>query len=218
MGTGQSGKRRQVMHPFGLDHRWPRRLVPLGPRFAGGQQVLLQLGNRFSIFAMGRHNNAPAFGQFQRAKQLGIVDAEGAFVRQKDFERGGAVVDDFSQLVGRVLVESRHAHVKRVVARRLSRGFRFPQFVRFQRIVGAAGADHFDQRRRAADQRRAAGGSVGVFGERAHERQINVDVRIDEARETPAFRRHRSLPPPAERRKLGPIAVMVSPSHQMSAL
>ena len=43
-----------------------------------------------------------------------------------------------------------------------------------------AGAAHFDERRRAADERRPAARVVVVFRKRAHERQIDVHVRIDE--------------------------------------
>ena len=46
-----------------------------------------------------------------------------------------------------------------------------------------AGAKHFDERRRAADKRGLAGRFVGVLGKRAHERQINMHMRIDEAGE-----------------------------------
>ena len=45
-----------------------------------------------------------------------------------------------------------------------------------------AGAAHFDERRRSADERRPAARVVVVFGERAHERQIDMHVRIDESR------------------------------------
>ena len=46
---------------------------------------------------MGGDDDAQRFGQLQRAKQLGIVDAEGALVGEKDLERGRAVVDDRAQ-------------------------------------------------------------------------------------------------------------------------
>ena len=52
-----------------------------------------------------------------------------------------------------------------------------------------AGTNHFDECRRAAHERRLARGLMGVLGKRPHERQINVDVRIDEARENKFSRR-----------------------------
>ena len=180
MRAGQAGKRGQVMHAFGFDDRRARGFVPLGAGFSLADKFLLKLRNHFGIFAVGGDNHAPAFGQFQCAIQFRIVEVKRAFVGQKNFERRDAVVDDFFQFVGGSFVEAADAEVKGVIAGRLSGGFRLPQLVRFDRIVVASRADHFDQRRGAADQRRAAGGFVIVFGERAHEGQIDMDVRIDE--------------------------------------
>ena len=54
---------------------------------------------------------------------------------------------------------------------------------RGERLVGAGGAAHFDERGGAADEGGPAAGVVGVLRERAHEGQVDVDVRVDEAGE-----------------------------------
>ena len=82
----------------------------------------------------------------------------------------------------------------------------------------AAGAAHFDERGRAADERGPAAGVVGVLRERAHERQVDVDVRIDEAGEDVLACWRRSTSAPAGAARLRPMAVIVSPSQKMSAM
>ena len=81
------------------------------------------------------------------------------------------------------VVELGDRHVERVVAGAVAFGLRLPELIAFQRIVEPRRAAHFDEGRGAADQRRDAGGLVRVLGEGRHERQIDVDVRIDEAGE-----------------------------------
>ncbi len=132
---------------------------------------------------MGRDDHAPAPRQLKRAVQLGVVDAERSLVGQKDFERSRSVVDDAAELAFRRVDEARHAHVEGIIASRLSGRLRFPQLIRLQRVIGPAGTNHFDERRRAAHQRGAAGRGIRVLGVGAHERQVNVYVRIDEAGE-----------------------------------
>jgi hypothetical protein len=70
--------------------------------------------------------------------------------------------------------------VKTEIARAVSLRFAEPKFKCFERFFVATWTDHFDKRRRPANERGLAGGFVRVFRERSHERQINVDMRIDE--------------------------------------
>ena len=65
----------------------------------------------------------------------------------------------------------------------LAAGFAGPKLKGAQRPLAPGWADHLDQSCRAAHQRRPTGGLVGVLGECPHERQINMHVRIDKARE-----------------------------------
>jgi hypothetical protein len=156
--------------------------MPLGARFPFGEQPTLQLAHERFVFAMGRDDEAEFLRQLKRLKQLAIVDAERSLVGEKDLERSHAAGGDFADRgLGR-LVEARNAHVERVVAGAFS-PFRQPQLKRLERIVAARRAAHFDERRRAADEGSAARRGVGILGERSHEREINVDVRVDEPRE-----------------------------------
>ena len=81
-------------------------------------------------------------------------------------------------------IKSRDAHVKGEIACGFSLGLASPQFKRFQRFIRFRRANHLDERRRAADERGFAAGAIIVLRERAHERQVNVDVRINEAGKT----------------------------------
>ena len=121
--------------------------------------------------------------QLERAIKFRVVHAKRTFVGEKDFERADASLHNFAELFLGPVVEFRHAHVKREIARGFADGVFHPKFETLQRVVLAAGAAHFDERRRAADERSLAAGHVGVLRKRAHERQINVDMRINEAGE-----------------------------------
>jgi len=70
--------------------------------------------------------------------------------------------------------------MERIIDGRQPFGFGTPQFERLHRIIGPAGAAHFDQSCRPADQCRAAGRIVRVLCIGAHKRQIDVHVRVDE--------------------------------------
>jgi len=56
-----------------------------------------------------------------------------------------------------------------------------PGAVGLQRIFLARGAGHLDERSGPADKRGGAGRSVILLGKGAHERKVNMHVRIDEA-------------------------------------
>ncbi len=68
-----------------------------------------------------------------------------------------------------------------VIASALPFGLRFPQLIAFERIVIPVGTAHFDIGGRSANQRRYAPSFMGVFGERRHERKIDMDVRVDKS-------------------------------------
>ena len=73
--------------------------------------------------------------------------------------------------------------MKGVVARALALRFALPQLVTFQEVFALVGGAHFDKGRRAAHERGAAARRVGVFGVGAHEGEVDVNVRVDEAGE-----------------------------------
>ena len=73
--------------------------------------------------------------------------------------------------------------MKREVARAVSACLFQPKLKRFQRAVRARWANHFDKCRRPADDRGAARRFMIYLRRCAHERQIDVNMRIDETGE-----------------------------------
>ena len=183
MRPGELRERRQVMHPLRLDGRRPGRFVPFGAGLFLAEQLVLKLGDHLRVLAVGRHDHTHLLRQLQRSVKFRIIDAERSLVGEEDLPRRGAVVHDPLENVRRLVVEASDAEVERVVARRLAGRLRLPELVRLPGIVGPARTDHLDQRRGAADQGRPARAFVGVLGERPHERQVDVHMRIDEAGE-----------------------------------
>ena len=90
---------------------------------------------------------------------------------------------DLAELRFGGVVEAGDAHVEGEIAGGPADGLRHPELKGGEGVIGAGGAAHFDERGGAADERGAAGGFVVVLGERAHEGQVDVDVRVDEAGE-----------------------------------
>ena len=54
--------------------------------------------NKFRIFAVRRDNHAKTLGKFQRLVHFAVIDAKKVLVREKDFERCGAVSNNLAQL------------------------------------------------------------------------------------------------------------------------
>ena len=77
--------------------------------------------------------------------------------------------------------EAYDGHVEGVIDRCEFFCFGLPQLECCEGLIRGAGADHFDQRGRAARERGLARRLVIVRGIRAHEGQVDVDVRVDEA-------------------------------------
>jgi hypothetical protein len=80
------------------------------------------------------------------------ADAERTLVSEKDFERADAALHDFPELRVGGVVELRHAHVEREIARRFSHRLIHPEVKRLQGVVLPRRTAHFDQRSRASDQ------------------------------------------------------------------
>ena len=183
MRSGEFGKGAEMLHAFRLHARWPALVMTLGTGDAGGEQFARTLRDERLIFTMGSDDHAQLPRELQRLVEFGVVDAEGTFVGEEDFEGADAARDDLAELDGSGRVEFRHAHVEGEIARRFSHGLRHPQFEAGERVILPRRAAHLDERGGAADQRGLAAGHVGVLRIRAHERQVDVDVGIDEAGE-----------------------------------
>ncbi len=132
---------------------------------------------------MGGDDDAETFGKFESLVHLAIIHTEKVFVGEKYFEGCGAIGDDVAELRFRFVDEFGDGHVESVIAGAVALGFGFPELVTFESVVIAIGAAHFNVGGGAADESGDAGGFVGVLGERGHEREIDVDVGIDEAGE-----------------------------------
>ena len=171
------------MDPFGLHDGRAALVVLARIGFAGGQQFFLPLRDQGFVLAVGGDDHAQFLGELERVIEFGVVDPKGAFVGQEDLKRADAAADDFPQLIRGARVEARHPHVKGEIAGGFSFGLGQPQFEAGQRLVAARRAAHLDQGGGAADQRGLAPGLISVLGVRAHEGQVNMNVRIDEAGE-----------------------------------
>ena len=89
---------------------------------------------------MGGDDDAELLRQLQRVIQLGVVEAEGAFVGEEDFERAMPRFTISRSCFRRLVVEPRHAHVKREIARRIAVGLCHPEFEALERVVLRAGS------------------------------------------------------------------------------
>jgi hypothetical protein len=129
---------------------------------------------------VGGHDHPQLAGQLHGGEQILVRQVERALVGQEHLEGRDAGAHDLAELVPHARLEPHHRHVKRVIHRGEALRLGAPQLERVPGLVRGTGADHLDQRRRAARQRRPAGGGVVVGCEGAHEGQVDVHVRVDE--------------------------------------
>ncbi len=108
-------------------------------------------------------DDAEFLGERERAVEFRVIHAERAFVGEEDFERTDSAPHDFAELLPGLVVELRHAHVEREVARGFADRLLHPQIEALQRVVLARRAAHLDERGRAANERSLAAGLVVVF-------------------------------------------------------
>ena len=177
----QLGERAEVMDAVRFDDRWARGAVPLGPGLAGGEQRLLERIDRVRVLAMRRHDHPEVFRELHGGKQVLVGEIQGPLVREEHLERRHSGLHDLTELIADVLLEAHHRHVECVIDGRELFGLGLPQLERRHRLVRRAGTDHLDQRRCAASEGRLARRLVIVGSIRAHERQVDVHMRINEA-------------------------------------
>ncbi len=128
-------------------------------------------------------NDAKFLRQLERSIQLRVVHAERAFVGEEHFEGADAALHDFAELLLGLVVELCHAHVEREIARGLADSLFHPKLKTLQRVVLARRTAHLDKGGRTADQCGLAAGNVIILRHRPHERQVNVNMRINETGE-----------------------------------
>src|SRR5438093_5577801 len=102
---------------------------------------------------------------------------------KEDLKAAHPTLHNVNELLLGPVVIAGYAHVEGKIAGALAPSSAKPQFKCAHGSVSPGWTNHLDESGGAADQRRFAGGFVGVLGESAHERQINVHVRVDETRE-----------------------------------
>src|SRR5438477_2414915 len=129
---------------------------------------------------MRRNNNAEFFCKSERGVKFFVRDSERAFVSEKDFETAVPALHDFHEIALSFVVVARDTHMEGEIAGTLALRFAEPEFESFERFIAAARANHLYESRRPADERGAARALMGILGKRAHERQVDVHVRIDE--------------------------------------
>ena len=125
--AGHGGEGHEVMHALGLHAGRTAVVVRLRSGAPAGEEFLLQLGDKRFVFAVGGDDDAEFLGQLEGFPQFGVVDSEGAFVGEEDFETADALFDDFAQLFRRVRIKARDAHVEGVIAAGFAFGLRLPR-------------------------------------------------------------------------------------------
>ncbi len=183
LGAGDLEEGSELGRARRLDHVRPARLVPLRPGLALGEQRALHRGDEARVLAVGRDDHAEVLRQLERGVELLVGDAEEPLVGQEDLERRHPVGDEVTEHGLGLVVEARDPDVERVVACRLAVCEAPPVVVALAEVLVPARGEHLDVGRRAADQRGLRAGGVGVLAGRAHEGQVDVHVRVDEAGE-----------------------------------
>ena len=72
--------------------------------FAFGNQLLLQLGHKRYILAVGGDDHSQRFGQPHRGEQFGVIDTQRPLVCQENFERRKPGLDDLRMFRGNVIL------------------------------------------------------------------------------------------------------------------
>src|SRR5690554_2086523 len=183
LGAGELHERGEVVGAVRLHPLGATGLVPLRADLAFRQQARLQLRHDLVVLAVGSHHHAQLPRQPERLEQLLVVHAEEALVGEEDLERRHAVLHQLAQGGFRLIVELGDAYVEGVIAGAVAGRQLVPVPVARLQVLQARGRQHLYIGGGAAHQRRLAAGGVRVLGDRAHERQVDVHVRVDEARE-----------------------------------
>ena len=150
----------------------------------GGHDV-----DREAILRM-HQDQAAVLGRLLHGPEDGaVIGEEDAGIGGEELEVGHALVDEGIHLGQGRIGDVRHDHVEAVVDRRLALGLGVPGIEPFPQRLALALDREIDDRRRAAECRRAGTGLERVLGERAAERQLHVGVHVDRAGDDPAAHR-----------------------------
>ena len=144
---------------------------------------MLKTAYQFGVLTMSGNDDTQFLRQDKRLIHLSVVHPKKVFVRKKDFEGSRPVSHDLAQLGFCVFIEPAYRHMEGVIAGAPALSFILPQAISCQRVLGPGRAAHLNHCCRPPNECRDAGRLMSILGKGRHERQIDVDVGIDETGE-----------------------------------
>src|ERR1700749_4880806 len=135
------------------------------------------------ILTVCGNDHPQLLSQGQGSIQLRVIDPERSFVSQEYFKRTDPCGDNLAELALCRGVIFRDSHVKGKIAGGLTNRLGHPELEPFESIVLARWATHLDECGGTSCQSRLAPGLIGVLRVGPHEREIDVNVRVDESGE-----------------------------------
>ena len=168
---------------FPFQRTRPRLSVVLGTSLALAHQLVLQLDHHVPVFRVHGDQRVQFAGCLHDFDQLHIVHADGATIGHEGLEgRDAFLLHASAHPFRRLVTPPSDRHVKGVIRYRLAR-LVVPGGEGFQHVLVATGDDEVDDRRRAPGDARRRSCFKVVRGNRAHEGQLHVNVRVDASRE-----------------------------------
>ena len=189
--AGLIGEHDRAVGRLALDFRRARQRVALGAGDALGEIVLLQRRDDVAVLGVHERHRAELGAARERGEHLLVVDHQRALVGHEMLEGGDAVLDDLGHVLAHLVRPIGDAHVVGVVGGG-ELGALVPVGDRVHQRLAAVGDAEVDDHRRAAGERGVGAAVVIVGGIRAHERHVEMGVRIDAAGHDEAVRRRRA--------------------------
>ena len=155
--------------------------VRLGSGIALAQQAGGELGHHVAVLGMDHGDAAHLPHALEAREELVVVDHQRALVGEEMLEGGDAALGDLGHLIEHLLPPPGHRHVVGVVAVRASR-LVVPHLEGVEQPLTGSGQREVDDHRGPARQRRARPALEVVGGIGAHERHLEMRVRVDPAR------------------------------------
>ena len=171
----------KVCGAFGLHAFGAAGFVPFGASFTLGEQLLLQFRYEVGVLTVSRDHHVQLLCQLAHLIKRVVINAKGPFIRQKHLEGLHALPHQLAQVALSLVVPVGHADMKTVVAGAFAVGHARPEVPSVHQVFITRRREHLDISGRPADQCGLGTRRVGVLGKRAHKRQMDVNVRVNEA-------------------------------------
>jgi hypothetical protein len=142
--------------------------------------MLLQRGDDFAVLGVDERHGAEFGAAGERGEHLLVIHHERAFVGHEMLEGRDACRDDLGHVFTHSIVPIGDAHVVGIIGDRVLRAF-LPIGERLHQGLVAVRDAEVDDHRRAAGQSRLGAAFVIVGGVRAHERHVEMGMRVDAA-------------------------------------